>query len=389
MKNSTLFLICFLICFVTTSVDAQVPHAISFQGIASDNQGAPVKDKTIGVEVKVIQGSPTGQEKYVEEHKVKTNQNGLYSLSIGLGNPSYSTFSEIDWADIPMFISINIDVNGGNDYQFIGANQLLSVPYALVSGVSYIKPKIYVVRSPIDKKDITIYNRNPNWINVSNIYFYRWIQGEPEDVFIEYQNLPSNIDIITNAMGGFGIKNNIVNGSGVDTIRGGLMKPNSFFKLSNSSADIVPDTYPIKMIFRTNNDILDSLSFNLIVKNYPIFDCFQSLPTERYLKSVACVDSSLQSVNLPFILEDTIVIKKYDYYRVSITDIIKDNRDELNTFKGSCENLRTDDYITFYKDENMLEFEQISIENNSLVYKFRLFNYVTDETSKCTFIYSE
>ncbi|MEO6190215.1 MAG: hypothetical protein ABIO44_07450 [Saprospiraceae bacterium] len=126
----TFFLI--LLSFLFINRDwAQIPQGFSFQGIANDMQGKPAVEKDIKVEIKLLQGSSNGQLLYAETHTVHTNVNGLYSLSVGLGTPTFKLFSEIAWKNSPIFISVGIDINNGMNFNLAGTTQLLSVPYAL------------------------------------------------------------------------------------------------------------------------------------------------------------------------------------------------------------------------------------------------------------------
>ncbi|MEO6690755.1 MAG: hypothetical protein ABIO44_00305 [Saprospiraceae bacterium] len=117
---------------------AQVPQGFSFQGIANEALGKPASDKDIKVEIKLLQGSGTGTILYKEVHQAHTNSNGLYSLGIGMGVPTFKLFSEVEWKNSPIFISVSLDINNGNNFILAGVTQLLSVPYALFAEKSNI-----------------------------------------------------------------------------------------------------------------------------------------------------------------------------------------------------------------------------------------------------------
>jgi hypothetical protein len=66
-----------------------------------------------------------------EEHKVKTNLNGLAYITIGKGNILKGGISTIDWTRGPFFIKSETDPTGGTNYSLIIVSQMLSVPYAI------------------------------------------------------------------------------------------------------------------------------------------------------------------------------------------------------------------------------------------------------------------
>jgi len=57
---------------------------------------------------------------------------GLFNLQVG--NPGQvlsGVFAEIPWGVNDYFLKVEIDENGGSDYELLGVSQLLSVPYSL------------------------------------------------------------------------------------------------------------------------------------------------------------------------------------------------------------------------------------------------------------------
>ena len=59
---------------------------------------------------------------------------GLFNLQVG--NPGQvlsGVFAEIPWGVNDYFLKVEIDENGGSDYELLGVSQLLSVPYSLWS----------------------------------------------------------------------------------------------------------------------------------------------------------------------------------------------------------------------------------------------------------------
>ncbi|MBT31325.1 MAG: hypothetical protein CMO01_16850, partial [Thalassobius sp.] len=56
------------------------------------------------------------------------------SIKVGKGNNGIGLFEDIDWGNTSKFLKIEIDPDGGSNYQFVGSIELLSVPYALYAG---------------------------------------------------------------------------------------------------------------------------------------------------------------------------------------------------------------------------------------------------------------
>lgn len=124
-------IITFLAILFTTSIFSQVPQAFNYQGVARDLSGNPIPNQNIGLRIAILQGSTTGTEVYKEIQNITTSELGLFNLQIGKGTIVSGDFGAIDWGSDSHFLQIEMDENGGSNYQLIGTSQLLSVPYAL------------------------------------------------------------------------------------------------------------------------------------------------------------------------------------------------------------------------------------------------------------------
>lgn len=112
---------------------AQAPQKMSYQSVVRNTTNDLVTNSTIGVQISILQGSPTGIASYIESHSTNSNANGLVSIEIGGGTPIAGSFSTIDWSAGPYYLKTETDPNGGTTYSISGTTQLLSVPYALYS----------------------------------------------------------------------------------------------------------------------------------------------------------------------------------------------------------------------------------------------------------------
>ena len=127
--NIKIFILLFLPCLTF----AQVPKKINFQAVLRNNDGEILSNKQVSVKIGILSGNPNGSSIYSENHVKSTDIMGLLSLKIGEGTPLTGLFSQINWGNAPHFIKLEADFNGGNNYQDIGTQELMSVPYAFYS----------------------------------------------------------------------------------------------------------------------------------------------------------------------------------------------------------------------------------------------------------------
>ncbi|NOX48047.1 MAG: hypothetical protein GXO89_13820 [Chlorobi bacterium] len=112
---------------------AQSPEKMKYQAVIRNSNGQVITDQSVGMQISILQGGPTGTVVYVETQTPTSNANGLIATEIGTGTVISGDFTTIDWANGPYFMKIETDPTGGTNYTITGTNQLLSVPYALHS----------------------------------------------------------------------------------------------------------------------------------------------------------------------------------------------------------------------------------------------------------------
>jgi hypothetical protein len=122
--------------FITSSLSAQAPQRMTYQAVMRDATSTLIQNKSVGIRISILQGTPTGNSVYAETHTASTNANGLVSLEVGGGSAQSASFSSIDWSKGPYFIKTEVDPTGGSSYTISGSSQLLSVPYALYAATS-------------------------------------------------------------------------------------------------------------------------------------------------------------------------------------------------------------------------------------------------------------
>ncbi|MCD6067133.1 MAG: hypothetical protein K0S33_1959 [Bacteroidetes bacterium] len=132
MKYIYTFVLAICLAFIS---NAQAPQGINYQGVARNTSGIEITNQPIGIELSIVDGSPTGTVVYTETHTVTTDMLGLFSLMIGGGTPTTGTFSAVNWATGGgKWLKVSMDISGGTSYLLMGTSQLLSVPYALFAG---------------------------------------------------------------------------------------------------------------------------------------------------------------------------------------------------------------------------------------------------------------
>ena len=112
---------------------SQVPLGFNYQAVVRDAQGVII-NQDVSLRISILKGIESGPSVYVETHQETTNSFGLITLEIGNGTMISGDLPAIDWSEDSYFIKIELDADGGTNYQFMGTSKLLSVPYALNAG---------------------------------------------------------------------------------------------------------------------------------------------------------------------------------------------------------------------------------------------------------------
>jgi hypothetical protein len=112
-------------------LNAQAPEGVNYQAVIRDNIGNPIENNSVGIKIGIYQNTTSGPLVFEESFTPNTNSFGLVNFIIGQGNLISGDFSIIDWASGPYFVEISTDIDGGINYETIGTQELMSVPYAL------------------------------------------------------------------------------------------------------------------------------------------------------------------------------------------------------------------------------------------------------------------
>ena len=127
--TTLLVAVCFL--FATTNSYAQAPDGINYQAVIRNLSGTLLANSTIAIRIQVKQTSASGTIVFQERHSVTTSAQGVVNLVIGQGTLLGGSFSTINWATGPYFVSLGVSFTNGTNYLDYGSQQLMSVPYAL------------------------------------------------------------------------------------------------------------------------------------------------------------------------------------------------------------------------------------------------------------------
>jgi hypothetical protein len=117
-------------------IKAQTPQSFSYQAVARDASGNPLSTKPVGLQLSILDGSATGTLVYAETFIILTNNQGLFTVSVGAGTVVTGSFAGINWATGSKYLKTELDPTGGNHYTIAGTSELLSVPYALYAASS-------------------------------------------------------------------------------------------------------------------------------------------------------------------------------------------------------------------------------------------------------------
>ncbi len=147
-----------------------VPGKINYQGVALGANGKPIKNSSVGLRLSVLDSTLNGAVLYSETKTVNTDTSGLFATHVGGGTVTAGTFATIPWANgNDKFLKVEMDAQGGSNYQNMGTTQLVSVPYALHAGsASYASQAGALRDSSGNSYQISIVNGQPTLVAAPN-----------------------------------------------------------------------------------------------------------------------------------------------------------------------------------------------------------------------------
>jgi len=132
-----IYLSFFLIGIITHQGFAQTTQTnkgINFQGIARDNNGYILANKSINIRISIKADTLSSKIEYQEITPITTSVLGLFSIEVG----AYQTnkivavgpFENINWSIAEKYIQLEIDTVGDLSFIYMGTNKINYVPYS-------------------------------------------------------------------------------------------------------------------------------------------------------------------------------------------------------------------------------------------------------------------
>jgi uncharacterized protein (TIGR02145 family) len=112
----------------STMLFAQAPALMPYQAIARNVAGEPLASSTLSARFTIHDSTATGTSVWQELQTVTTSSLGLFTAQLGSSVP----LTSVNWAVGAKFMQVEIDL--GNGFVDMGAQQMVSVPYALHVG---------------------------------------------------------------------------------------------------------------------------------------------------------------------------------------------------------------------------------------------------------------
>ena len=107
----------------------QAPALIPYQAVMRNADGSITSNASMSIRFCIRENTANGTISYQELQTVTSNNQGLVQCNIGGGNATIGSFNNIQWGNGAKFLQV--DINQGNGWIFIGTEALNSVPYAL------------------------------------------------------------------------------------------------------------------------------------------------------------------------------------------------------------------------------------------------------------------
>ena len=139
MKTQRLFiLVCsYLIGSTTNYAFAQTNKGINFQGIARDNNGYILANKSINIRISIKSDTNSSKTEYQEITPITTNSLGLFTIVVGATETnkivSAGPFENINWSKADKYLQIEIDTVGDLSFIYMGMQKINYVPYSFYS----------------------------------------------------------------------------------------------------------------------------------------------------------------------------------------------------------------------------------------------------------------
>ena len=109
-------------------------QGISYQAVVRGPEGTPLANQDVAFRFSFAPDSDTSLTTYAETYSVTTNEFGLATLALTTGEAEEGSVEDLNFATTQYWLRTELDVDGGTDYEMMGAEPLRAVPYTLNGG---------------------------------------------------------------------------------------------------------------------------------------------------------------------------------------------------------------------------------------------------------------
>jgi len=120
-----------LVTLIGVGARAQAPNGISYQAVLRDADGVALANQAATLRLSLT--SSDGTTVYFSEtHSVQTDALGMMKVVLGGGQVETGSFAGVPWSSGgPIYLKVEVKLDGQTAYTPMGSEQLQSVPYAL------------------------------------------------------------------------------------------------------------------------------------------------------------------------------------------------------------------------------------------------------------------
>jgi hypothetical protein len=123
----------FIISAITNQICAQTNKGINFQGIARDNNGYILANKSINIRISIKADTNSSKNEYQEITPITTNVLGLFTIVVGANETnkiiSVGPFENINWSKGEKYLQIEIDTVGDLSFIHMGIQKINYLPF--------------------------------------------------------------------------------------------------------------------------------------------------------------------------------------------------------------------------------------------------------------------
>lgn len=117
--------------FFSLVLSSQISDSFKYQALIRDSANHILSDQEISLKISLLEANFQGEPRFEESFLVTTSSHGIININIGTGDVISGSMEAVKWGDSLYFIKTEIDLDGGENYEFMGVSQVLSVPMAL------------------------------------------------------------------------------------------------------------------------------------------------------------------------------------------------------------------------------------------------------------------